>query len=359
MPTTLAPALAYSATVPRALVHRAAICEVFLTDHTRAGEDEYLIAAQLPRVHSFYSDHLTSPAAYDPLLLIEVLRQASILVAHAYLEASADSKFIFVDGEFALCPDGGAEALRIGPLPGRVLIRARQASVKHREGTVVGSTLDLELLIDDRPAATMRTTCQWMPPAAWDRMRARGRDALALHPARPHHTGRRVPPAAVGRGNPQNVVLAEAGLSGDGEGAVHTQIVVDQAHPALFDHPLDHLPGALTFEALRQSAVFAAQELFGLSPRCLQLSLCAAEFVRFGEFELPTDCRVRPVAVEEPDTVGFEVSLFQEETEMARSRVHLSRTSPIGVRFTPVAAPASVPAAEPESAPQAAGQVGA
>ncbi|WP_226962330.1 AfsA-related hotdog domain-containing protein [Streptomyces sp. C8S0] len=77
--------LSYAATVSRQLVHRAAVCEVFLTDTRRRSDNDFLIAAQLPRVHSYYSDHLATPAAYDPLLLLEVFRQTSILVAHEHL----------------------------------------------------------------------------------------------------------------------------------------------------------------------------------------------------------------------------------------------------------------------------------
>ncbi|MEV7596737.1 ScbA/BarX family gamma-butyrolactone biosynthesis protein [Kitasatospora sp. NPDC089797] len=315
--------LSYSTTVSRGTVHRAAICEVFLTDSARVAEGEYSIAAQLPRVHSYYSDNVTAPAAYDPMLLVEVFRQASIYVAHTFLDAPLDNKFIFVSGDLVVTDP---EALRIGARPGRAGIRAGQVDVKRRGDVVTGSTLDLTLSVDGREAATMRTVCQWMPGAAWDRMRDKGRAALALAPARPHHTGRRVAPFSVGRTSAQNVVLAEAEVR---DHAVRTQIVVDQANPAMFDHPLDHIPGALIFEGFRQSAMFAANELFGLSPRSLLLSRVETDFTRFGEFELPTDCLVRVVESPAPDTVAFEITMVQEDEQIARARVHLARTSPI------------------------------
>ncbi len=228
--------LSYSSTVTRALVHRAAVCEVFLTDSVRLAEDEYLIAAQLPRVHSYYSDQIATPAVYDPLLLVEVFRQASIYTAHTFLDAAVDEKFIFNSGEMLVTD---ADALQIGARPGHAQIHARQAGLKHRDGVVTGSTLDMVLTVDGREAATMRTTCQWMPGGAWNRMRERGR--AALPPARPHQSGRRVAPGAVGRISPHNVVLSETEVR---EHEVLTQVVVDQANPALFDHPLDHIPGA-------------------------------------------------------------------------------------------------------------------
>jgi hypothetical protein len=323
MSATLDTELSYSSTVPRALVHRAAVCEVFLTDSARVAEDAYLIAAQLPRVHSYYNDQITAPAAYDPLLLVEVFRQASIYTAHTFLDAPVDDKFIFNSGEMIITD---AAALHIGARPGHARIHARQAELKQREGVVTGSTLDMVLTVDGREAATMRTTCQWMPGRAWDRMREKGRARLTLSPARPHHTGRRVAPVTVGRVSAQNVVLSETEVR---ECEMLTQIIVDQANPALFDHPLDHIPGALIFEGFRQSAVHAAYELFGLSPRGLLLTRVETDFTRFGEFELPTDCLVRVVEPPAPDTVAFEISMTQEQEQIARARVHLARTSPI------------------------------
>jgi hypothetical protein len=165
-----------------------------------------------------------------------------------------------------------------------------------------------------------------MPGAAWNRMRDKGRAALTLTPARPHHTGRRVAPITVGRTSAHNVVLADTEVR---DCEVLAQVVVDQANPALFDHPLDHIPGALIFEGFRQSAVYAAYELFGLSPRGLLLTRVETDFTRFGEFELPTDCRVRVVDSPAPDTVAFEITMLQEAEGIARARVHLARTSPI------------------------------
>ncbi len=172
----------------------------------------------------------------------------------------------------------------------------------------------------------MRTVCQWMPGAAWDRMRDKGRAALALAPARPHHTGRRVPAISVGRASGQNVVLAGVEVGHD---ELRTRVVVDQGNPALFDHPLDHIPGALIFEAFRQSAMYAARELFGLSLRSLLLTRVEADFTRFGEFELPTDCVVRVVESPAVDGVAFEIAMLQEDDRIARARLHLTHTRPI------------------------------
>ncbi|WP_404816907.1 ScbA/BarX family gamma-butyrolactone biosynthesis protein [Streptomyces thermolineatus] len=323
--------LSRSTTVPRSLVHRAAVCEVFLTDSARTSEREVLVAAQLPRVHSYYSDHTATPAHYDPLLLLEAFRQTSILVAHEHLGAPLDSKFSFNSGDLSVTDP---EALHIGPVPASATVRTEVVAEKHREGVLTGITIDMHMSLDGRAAASMRMVIQWMPPAAWDGLRARNRAALALEPARAHSTGRRLPPAAVGRHSPQNVVLADAVALGH---EVVGQVVVDQSHPALFDHPLDHIPGAVFFEAYRQTALYAAHELLGLSPRCLMPTRVEAVFSRFGEFELPTDCRAVLVDPPGPDRVAFELTALQEENEVATARVVLGRTGPLGGLLTPSA----------------------
>ncbi|MET9801246.1 ScbA/BarX family gamma-butyrolactone biosynthesis protein [Streptomyces sp. NPDC006368] len=329
--------LSYSATVSRQLVHRAAICEVFLTDTRRRSGDDFLVAAQLPRVHSYYSDHTLTPAAYDPLLLLEVFRQTSILVAHEHLGAPLDHKFSFNTGEFTIL---STDALRIGPLPGQAVLAVRVTAEKHRDDQLVGVTLRMDLAIDDRDAATMAMTIQWMPGSAWAKLRERGRAALDLTTPRAHPTGRGLVPAAVGRRSPANVVLGEAVALGR---EVVAQVVVDQSHPALFDHPLDHIPGVLFFEAYRQTALHAAHELLGLSPGRLSLTRCDAAFTRFGEFELPTVCRaelVEGAPGQVPGAAVFRLEMRQEDAVISTAEVTLQCTSPLGRRFVPAPSPA-------------------
>ncbi|OII59608.1 hypothetical protein BJP40_13280 [Streptomyces sp. CC53] len=301
-----------------------------------------MIAAQLPRVHSYYSDHLATPAAYDPLLLLEVFRQTSILVAHEHLGVPLGAKFSFNTGEFTVLDTA---ALEIGPLPGHALLTASVTADKRRGDERVGVTLQMRLDVDDRAAAVMTMAIQWMPGEAWDQLRARGRAGLDLETPRAlaHPGGHRLSPAAVGRRSPANVVLADAASIGRG---IVARVVVDQAHPALFDHPLDHIPGALFFEAYRQTALHAAHELLGLSPERLTLTRCDASFARFGEFELPTVCRAD--LVDDPETPGaavFRMESLQEETVISTAEIALRCTSPMGRILVPAAsAPAKAPA---------------
>ncbi|EFL02060.1 MULTISPECIES: ScbA/BarX family gamma-butyrolactone biosynthesis protein [unclassified Streptomyces] len=314
--------LDFDITVPRRLVHRASVTEVFLTDHRPQGNGA-LIAAQLPRTHDYYNDHTATPAKYDPLLLMEVLRQCGILTAHEYVGAPADSSFVFDGASLrVLC----AEALTIGSRPARATVDFQVKETKERAGAPCGAVYVARLDIEGRPAAEAMLECRWMPRRVWQKLRERSRSALDLSP-RARLTGQRLPGYLVGRRSPQNVVLADATVGGTtGEGtSVVGHVVVDQGHLGLFDHPLDHISGAVMFEAFRQTALYAASEVHGLAPRGLFLERMETRFVRVAEFELPTDCRARVGASDETG-VSVDLELVQEERVTATARVRLGRS---------------------------------
>lgn len=315
--------LSFTATVPRQLVHRSAICEVFLTDSAFLGEDAFVLATQLPRVHSYYSDHTSSPAAYDPLLLMECCRQGAVYLAHRYWDVSTDNKFILNESEIRITDPA---ALIIGAHPGHAILRAKISDRKHREETLVGFSLHVTVSVDGREAAEVDIAIQWMPSAAWDKLRDRGRAALALPQAPAPQPSRRLAPASVARLSERNVLLGDVAVTGMD---VTAGVVVDQAHPGLFDHPLDHVPGMLLFEALRQTAIVSAHELLGLSPSRLSAVACQGQFIRFAEFELPTVCRAELAAPSSLSAglASVEITASQGDTPVAIGTVQLKTTS--------------------------------
>lgn len=316
--------LSYAATVPRNMVHRAAICEVFLADSVQLGGGKFALAAQLPRVHSYFSDHLSSESTYDPLLLMECCRQASIYIAHQYCGASMDQKFILNESEIVI---SDLTVLTIGSRPGHALLQAEVVSRKYREGTLIGFDLCIAVSVDGRTAGAMDISIQWMPPEAWDRLRSRARAALTLDSITPREVTGRIRPDRVARLAERNVVLGSAAVVGT---EVVTEVVVDHRHPGLFDHPLDHVPGMLLFEALRQTSLVAAHDLLGLSPARLFLTGCGAAFTRFAELELPIMCRA---GVSEPATsataLAVEITMSQGESSIASGKVQLKAACPL------------------------------
>lgn len=315
-------AFSFAATVSRQLVHRNAICEVFLTDTVRHDDEDFSVAAQLPRVHSYFSDHASSPSGYDPLLLMECCRQASMYLAHEYFAVPRGHKFILNESDIWI---SDPDAVVIGAHPGRAVLRARLTERKHRDGVLVGFSLHIVISLDGQEAGVLDIAIQWMPPEAWDKLRERSRAALDLTDLpTPQHI-HRLTPGAVARLSDRNVVLGDVALSGT---EVAATVIVDQENPGFFDHPLDHVPGMLLFEAVRQTAIVAAHELFGLSPNRLSMVACGGRFTRFAEFELPTVCRARlgEVSSASNGLASAEVTVWQGGAAIATGTAQLKTT---------------------------------
>ncbi|MFC2570065.1 MAG: AfsA-related hotdog domain-containing protein [Schaalia sp.] len=92
-------ALSYERTWHRAKTHRNAVAEVFVTDAVVGTDGRVRAAAQTPPCHSFYGDHSPRPASADPLLLMEVCRQAGLVTAY---ELGVAMDTILATGEWDL-----------------------------------------------------------------------------------------------------------------------------------------------------------------------------------------------------------------------------------------------------------------
>lgn len=276
--------LSREAAVPRSWVHRHAIAEVFVTDSARRDVDGFQVAAQLPRAHSYFGDHLTRPPALDPLLLLECGRQAGTLVAHRYLGVPLDSAFLISRWTTRL--EQAALRAEDGDGPQDLLadVVVRQPR-RHRDGRLLGATLDVTLHVFGRVVAGSTVWAGY--PARED---YRGYRTLRRETAPPtsdgmarERPGTAVAPAAVGRRLAQNVVLAQARAEA---GGVTAALDVPVSHAVLYDHPLDHVPAMALLEAARQSALLATSD--GPGPGRWCVTGLDARFQRFVELDAPT-----------------------------------------------------------------------
>ncbi|WP_055489106.1 ScbA/BarX family gamma-butyrolactone biosynthesis protein [Streptomyces sp. TP-A0356] len=305
----------FARTLAKELVHRASVAEVFLTDSERHGEDEMLLAAQLPRLHAFYDDTLGPRTHHDPLLLLEACRQGIFVVAHRYLDVPLGHKFLLRTVEFEV-PDPAA--LASGDTPTETVIGAR---IEHRfrsRSGVTGLRLRFTASIGTREALLARIDYSWMRPQDWTRMRARQRGALGLPRTPVALPGPRIDPARVGRRDPANTVISPACTSADG--MYTARLVAETAHPILYDHWVDHVPGMLELEAFRQLAVTAAVAAGTVhTPTALPVGL-AARFRCFAEMDLPLVCRTTPVL----HGADIECTLHQPGTLAAEARIRFA-----------------------------------
>ncbi|KUN75069.1 ScbA/BarX family gamma-butyrolactone biosynthesis protein [Streptomyces griseoruber] len=320
----------FARTLPRELVHRAAIAEVFLTDAERLGEDEVRLAAQLPRLHPFYGDVLGPRSHHDPLLLLEACRQGIFVVAHRHLDIPLGHKFLLRTVEYEV-PD--PDALACGDTPTEAVIGVRvEYRIRNRTG-VTGLRLRFTAAIGARQALLARIDYAWMPPEKWTRLRAGQRHALGLGETPVARPGRPVAPGRVGRRDRANAVITPPHTSPDG---VRTaQLAAETTHPTLYDHWVDHVPGMLELEAVRQLALIAAvAEGAVRAPTALPVRL-RARFRCFAEMDLPLECRTAPVV----PGADLECTLHQPGALVAEARIGFADRNTAGLAGA-LAAPA-------------------
>ncbi|MEH0417587.1 ScbA/BarX family gamma-butyrolactone biosynthesis protein [Streptomyces sp. B21-083] len=257
-----------TASVPRQLVHRAAIAETFPTGWTRTETDRFNVSAQWPRVHCLH----VSPdrTAYDPLLVVETVRQAGTLLNHTEYEVPLDHQFVLQ--EFRITTF--AEHLGVGPVPAEPVVDITFSDVRYRGKRLVSARYEADVRLDGEQVAHADVAFTCTSGAVFSRLRG-GRTADTVTPL-PLPPG--LPAADVGRDSAADVVLA---LPQQSDG--NWQLRVDTGHAVFFDHPLDHIPGMLLLEAARQAALART----GPGSRRTPVSFDTT-FHQFAELDLPT-----------------------------------------------------------------------
>lgn len=303
--------LSFTRTVERALVHRTSVAEVFVTDVQQAEPQRVLAGAQLPLSHGYYNDHLGGPPRFDPLLILEAGRQAGIAGGH--LLGFPPDTIMMVDSFELDISD--VPALRIGHLPGELLIDSRFDATRMRRGRVRQGVVrqDLRLGTGHLGTHSMRVQIVSREELAALRTVVRGSPAPTTRDMTDVDDLLQASPAMVGRVNPLNVVLAQVE-----RGARAAQAVVRPrfGNRSLFDHDYDHLPAMALTEAARQLALVACGDEHAW-PATL-----TGEFRRFAELDLPV--RASAVCTEldpagRPTRTGVAVSFYQDGSMIARS----------------------------------------
>lgn len=272
------PSLHFQHPVSRALVHRAAMAEVFVTGAVRTGEDEYLVSAQWPRDHALY--HPDDAGYTDPLLFAETLRQALAYLSHRFYAVPLGYFFIAHDMDFTITDP---EALRIGAAPQAVVLETRIERVGHRPPRRFGLRAETVLRIGDTCCARGSFRTVAVEERTYRALRARGTETRAAAAATA--PGSRVPGWAVGRLRGKDSVLEWPQEGTD------WRLRVDTGHAILFDHPVDHVPLMVTTEGFRQlghllvNTTAASPDTSAARPKAL--ASFTVECGRFAELDQP------------------------------------------------------------------------
>ncbi|MFE9580298.1 ScbA/BarX family gamma-butyrolactone biosynthesis protein [Nocardia sp. NPDC006044] len=293
-------------TISRELAHRCAVSEVFVTSMDTVAEDEYVVGAQLPRMHAYYGDHLGSLGLrHDPLLVMEAARQAAIALSHEFYGVPSDMAFVVrtFNGTGADTP-----AWEVGSAPADLVMRARVPRRHVRGETVQGLDMVLEIDCGDESMMTVDGSFSWMTPGQWAGLRGAFRKSLGLGPfAGASALADRAVAAEVGRENWRNVVIAAPELS---DNTARAALVPDLGHPFLFDHQLDHVPGSLLIEACRQTALAMVLH------RAPRLECVGSAFERFVELDRPAEC-VAEITGQQADRTVIHCEIRQAEAVAA------------------------------------------
>lgn len=241
-------------------MHRRAVAEVLLTDWRRIGDNAIVCAAQWSRSHSLYR---VRNGRHDPLLLAETIRQVGLLLCHEALQIPATHRFLMRRMTY----DADLDSLRAGGAPAEIVVAVRTQQTRRRTRSTRMVRLDVEFFRDEVVIGQGTGEVVCVEPRLYDRLRSPQSPPAALREPRPAP----LPPAAVGLREPDDVVLGHGCQPGNWP----LRILTD--HPVLFDHPLDHVPGMLSLEGMRQAGRAA------LGWPDAQLTACDVTFSRLIE----------------------------------------------------------------------------
>ncbi|MDE3723842.1 ScbA/BarX family gamma-butyrolactone biosynthesis protein [Nocardiopsis sp. N85] len=310
--------LDYDATVPRGLVHRKAVSEVFVTDSRQTGENTFDVAAQLPRGHVM----LETPT-YDLPLILEACRQTGVLISHRHLDVPMDRAFIMHRMSLHI---GDLDGLRQGAEPARLMVATEADLYRNQAGRLRGYDFRGTVLLNGTEVAQATGALIFLSRQAYQALRTKGRESLDWSAAA---APRAIPaqPSVVGRRDPRNVVITDPVQRGDE--SWRATVVPDHSHPHLFDHPLDHLPGNLLIEAARQVAVAGVARSEGLDPVTLVPVSVEASFSSFCENDLPStlEADITPFRSDERfgPVVGVDVRVNQQGTTNSSFRIEVAQ----------------------------------
>jgi hypothetical protein len=263
--------------VPRQLVHRAAVAEVLLTSCHALADDSFVLGAQWPRTHGFYTP---TAGLHDPMLLAETIRQSGMLVAHQAFGVPFGTQFALAEIRLAIDPPG----LPVTGVPAELTAYLSCHGIHRRPDTGALSRMrvELEVFRDGVRIGGGGGSFSCLTPERYARLRAATKPkGVAPDRAIPAP----VSGGPVGRDRECDVVLSPADADGT------WLLRVDPDHPILFDHPLDHVPGMGLLEAMRQAALAIRHP-----EPALPLSIQAA-FTHYVELDIP--CLIRATTGED------------------------------------------------------------
>ena len=285
----------FEQTVAPKLVRRVVSDDVFVNDLRVLGHNKFEVGIRLPAAHIFYGPATTR--VHDPLLFLESVREAILLIANVAFAIPPEYKYITHEKEYSVSVDG----LRTdGNRPVDLVGIGTAVDIRRRGRGFAGMRTEFTCYRDGVRIGTAAYRWSCVSAAGYARLRGERKSAA---PASREGVAV-VAPELVGRRSEIDVMLAETprGL----------ELCIDPAHPVVFDHPIDHVPGNGAVEVARQAALLAIGKPHAVPTRC------EFSFEHYIEFDSP--CLVRPTVERvRPDGTSVVRVLFEQGGNTAAS----------------------------------------
>jgi hypothetical protein len=276
--------------VPPSLVRRTYQRDVFVTNLRVTGLDTFEVSARLPVSHPFYGP--VRPGLHDPMLLLEAVRESILLVGHYAYEIPREYKWITHDKQFHF---DRAALLGNGAEPVELLLVLTNHDIRRRGRRPAAMRTEIECFRDGQRIGTATYNWSVVSGAAYKKLRGEYAGAVQSAP----EDADVVCPLRVGRDEEIDVLLA---ARADGPG---WEVCVDPAHPVIYDHDVDHVPGNAIAEIARQAALLAVGR-----PGSLPLGGDFA-FAHYVEFDTPCVVTAEVVGQTANGTTGVRFVLAQ------------------------------------------------
>ncbi|MER7911275.1 ScbA/BarX family gamma-butyrolactone biosynthesis protein [Streptomyces sp. NPDC096068] len=243
---------------------------ILVSGWNRSGENSLALTVHWPPV--------TGERPYDPRVLAQTVRQSGLVVAHAEYGVPLDHQTVLSFLDFTIpdrLPPGGGKAARldvdvlVSPAgdTGRARRSLRMCFLLRHEGVTI---------------ARADSEFGWIPPRVYRRLRGDRMPAVwgAWELPEP------LDPARVGRADAGGVLLSPTGEPN------RWRLRNDVSDTALFDHPVDHVPGLVLVEAADQAAHAV------LGPRAFRAGEIATRYFRYVDFDRPCLIEARTLPAE-------------------------------------------------------------
>jgi hypothetical protein len=162
-----------------------------------------------------------------------------------------------------------------------------------------------------------------LPRTEYGLLRAQGRARKALGHSGPRPPARPVPAASVGRHDERNVVLEEVLVSSSIHERSRYALIVDESHPAYFDHPHDHVTGSLILEFYRQAAIATACRTRAIPRPVATVTGCRVRFHEFAELDALTEASAWVSDVSASGVITMRLVLHQLGADIAEAQLDL------------------------------------